>query len=178
MRNQILSIKKDSSESFGQALAEVMAQLNQQVYQNSPAEKYATLFLSRYDADARRLWYCNAGHPSPILLNGDGIKALRTTGMAVGMFPDVVYQSESVELPPGALLAIFTDGATETMNESNEEFGEKRLIEALQQSRARMPQDIWEYAIASIHRWQGSLPQSDDITLIVSKVDNLPSTNL
>jgi sigma-B regulation protein RsbU (phosphoserine phosphatase) len=178
MRNQLLSIKHYGPETVGQRLADVMTQLNRQVFLNSPAAKYATLFLSRYDADTRRLWYCNAGHPPPIVLSQQGTQTLKATGMAVGMFPDVTYQAEFVDLQPGALLAIFSDGATEAVNGADEEFGERRVMEALQQSFARSPEDIWDFVVSKVEDWRGGLPQADDITLIVSKTDNAPSGGL
>jgi phosphoserine phosphatase RsbU/P len=170
MRNQLNSIKNNDPETIEKSLAEVMTKINQQVYLNSPPEKFITLFLSLYDAGARRLWYCNAAHPPPIVLNGHGPQSLDVTGMAVGMFPDVIYQSKFIDLTPGMLLAIFTDGATEAMNKDDEEFGNIRLGDALQEACARAPEEIWELAISRIDQWQGDLPQNDDITLIVSKI--------
>jgi sigma-B regulation protein RsbU (phosphoserine phosphatase) len=169
MRNQLLSIKHDSPEDIENSLAEVVTQLNQQIYLNSPAEKYATLFLSRYDAETRRLSYCNAGHLPPILLEGQGVQMLEPTGMVVGLFPNASYQAKSVEMSPGSTLAIFTDGVTEAVNGTDEEFGDERLLEALRGSRARTPEGIYKFVIEKIRAWQGDLPQHDDITLIIAK---------
>lgn len=169
MRSQLLSSKRDDPAAIGQSLANVMVQVNQQIYLNSPPEKYATLFLSRYDAEARRLWYCNAGHLPPIVLNAEGAQALEATGMVVGLFPNATYEAKSIELTPGALLAIFTDGVTEALNKADEEFGDKQLLTALQKSHMRTPEGIWEYVMARVGDWQSDLPQYDDITLIVAK---------
>lgn len=169
MRNQLLSIKHDSSEGIEKGLAEVMAHLNQQIYLNSPAEKYATLFLGRYDAETRGLYYCNAGHVPPILLNDQGTQVLEPTGMVVGLFPGASYEARSIELTPGTLLAIFTDGVTEAVNSDDEEFGDARLLEALKQSRSRTPEGVYRFVVERVHAWQGDLPQHDDVTLIVAK---------
>ncbi len=169
MRNQLLSIKHDRPEDIEKSLADVVAHLNQQIYLNSPAEKYATLFLSRYDAETRRLSYCNAGHLPPILLDGQGVQMLEPTGMVVGLLQNASYQAKSVELLPGSTLAIFTDGVTEAVNGTDEEFGDDRLLEALKGSRTRMPEGIYKFVIEQIRAWQGDLPQHDDITLIIAK---------
>jgi sigma-B regulation protein RsbU (phosphoserine phosphatase) len=169
MRSQLLAHKNEDAASIGQSLAAVMTHLNRQIYLNSPPEKYATLFLSRYDADARRLWYCNAGHPPPIVLDAQGIRTLEATGTVVGLLPDAVYQAKCIDLTPGTLLAIFTDGVTEAVNGADVEFGDKQLLEALQQSRARAPEAIWDHVLSKVGEWQGGLPQHDDITLIVAK---------
>ena len=169
MRSQLLSTKHDNPESIGQSLASIMAQLNQQIYLNSPPEKYATLFLSRYDANSRRLWYCNAGHLPPIVLTPQGTHSLDATGMVIGLLPNATYEAKSIELAPGTLLAIFTDGVTEALNKADEEFGDAQLMTALQQSRTRTPEGIWEHVMSRVGEWQSDLPQYDDITLIVAK---------
>lgn len=169
MHSQLLSTRNAESESAGRGLAEVMTQLNSQIYANSPPEKYATLFLSRYDSNSNRLWYCNAGHLPPILLNEKGAQLLEAAGMVVGLFPNAAYEAKSVELHPGTVLAIFTDGVTEAVNKADEEFGDQRLLDALKEICARKPEDIWNHIMSKVSEWQGDLPQHDDITLIVAK---------
>ncbi len=170
MRNQLLSVKHSDPEKLEKSLAEVMAQLNNQIYLNSPSEKYATLFLGRYDAETRRFCYCNAGHLPPILLNEKGAETLAPTGMVVGLFPNAVYEAKSIELRPGSMLAIFTDGVTEAVNGADEEFGEERLLETLRHSNTATPEQVFKLVIGRVREWQGDLPQHDDITLIVAKV--------
>jgi sigma-B regulation protein RsbU (phosphoserine phosphatase) len=170
MRSQLLSIKHDNPDSIAQSLANIMGQLNQQIYLNSPPEKYATLFLSRYDANSHRLWYCNAGHLPPIVLTPKGAQALEPTGTVIGLLPNASYEAKSMELIPGTLLAIFTDGVTEALNKADEEFGENQLLTALQQSRIHAPEAIWDHVMSRVGDWQSDLPQYDDITLIVAKV--------
>jgi sigma-B regulation protein RsbU (phosphoserine phosphatase) len=169
MRNQLLSIKQESPDDVGKSLARVMTHLNDQIYLNSPAEKYATLFLARYDAEARRLWYCNAGHLPPILLNGDESLSLGATGMVVGLLPNALYEAKAVDLCSSSLLAIFTDGVTEAINKEDEEFGDQRLLSTLKEARAEAPEGVYRSVIDRIRTWQGDLPQHDDITLIVAK---------
>jgi sigma-B regulation protein RsbU (phosphoserine phosphatase) len=69
------------------------------------------------------------------------------------------------------LLTIYTDGATEAMNGSDEEFGEDKLRESLEQARAQSPEDIWKHVLSRIGDWQAGCTQSDDITLIVCKTE-------
>ena len=169
MRNQLLAVKNNSPEEIGKSLALVMSHLNDQILANSPAEKYATLFLGRYDAEARRLWYCNAGHLPPILLDGENTRFLEATGMVIGLLPNARYEVGCVDLNPGSLLAIFTDGLTEAVNGEGEEFGDQRLLSALQEARMNSPEGVYKSVVEKIRAWQGNLPQHDDITLIVAK---------
>jgi phosphoserine phosphatase RsbU/P len=102
-------------------------------------------------------------------MDSNGARRLEITGTVVGLIPDEIYEEKSVELPPGTVLAIYTDGITEAVNKEDEEFGEKRLLEALRQSYSSPPQAIWDYVMAGVAAWQNELPQFDDITLIVAK---------
>lgn len=169
MRSYLTAQKHGDPASIGQVLADVMRELNRQIYVNSPPEKYATLFLSRYDADLRRLWYCNAGHLPPIVLDDQGAHTLEATGTVVGLLPNAAYEAKFIDMKPGALLAIFTDGVTEALNGADEEFGDQRLLDALQHLHARPPEAIWNQVLSSVGDWQGSLQQHDDITLIIAK---------
>jgi phosphoserine phosphatase RsbU/P len=169
IRNQLMALKEPASNNPETSLASLMEQLNQQIFENSPSEKYATLFALRYDAGTCRLAYCNAGHLPPYLLLNGSVKRLEAGGTVLGLFSDTAYTAASVELPAGATLAIFTDGVTEAVNENDEEFGEDRLLEALRESRAATPEGIYHHVINRVQRWQGNMKQQDDITLIIAK---------
>jgi phosphoserine phosphatase RsbU/P len=149
----------------------VMRQLNSQIFLNSPTEKYATLFAGRYDAESRCLCYCNAGHLPPILLSGGTTKRLEAGGTVLGLFPAAAFEARSIELSPGAILAIFTDGVTEAVNHADEEFGEDRLVESLLEAQTRSPEAIYQHVTAQVRLWQGDLRQHDDITLIIGKLE-------
>jgi sigma-B regulation protein RsbU (phosphoserine phosphatase) len=71
---------------------------------------------------------------------------------------------------PGTILAVFTDGVTEAVNERDEEYGEDRLIESLSASRTLVPEVIYRNVVDRVRAWQGQLRQHDDITLIVGRV--------
>jgi serine phosphatase RsbU (regulator of sigma subunit) len=171
MRNQLMSFKQENPIDVERGLSAVMRQLNEQIYQNSPSEKYATLFSSLYNAETRRLYYCNAGHLAPMLLIDHSVQRLESGGTVLGLFPTAEYQAASVQLQPGAVLAVFTDGVTEAVNENDEEFGEERLVEALRECRHQGPDATYHQVVQRVRDWQGSLKQHDDITLIVAKVE-------
>jgi sigma-B regulation protein RsbU (phosphoserine phosphatase) len=170
MRSQLTSIKHGSQAELEEGMAGVMRQLNRQIYENSPAEKYATVFVGRFDAVTRTLCYCNAGHLPPVVLDDDGVKRLEAGGPVLGLIPGMQYGARSIPLSPATVLAVFTDGVTEAVNGADEEFGEDRLIAAIGELRSRSPEEIYRQVLTRVQEWQGSLPQHDDITLIVAKV--------
>jgi sigma-B regulation protein RsbU (phosphoserine phosphatase) len=169
MRNQLLQMRRGSDADFEKDLPELMSRLNRQIYDNSPSAKYVTLFVARYDAESRRLIYCNAGHLPPIVFRDGGISRLEAGGTVLGLFPAADFAAASVELDPGSLLVIYTDGVTEAVNEQDEEFGEERLLAALGAARDFPPEAIYRHVSERVRQWQGALKQYDDITLIVAR---------
>src|SRR5262249_10085336 len=125
-----------------------LEQVNQLFYENTTDSAYATLFFAEYDDDAMRLRYANCGHYPPMLLRRDGtLERLAPTATVLGLFPTWSCSIEERCLFPGDVLALYTDGITESFNQSEEEkdpeeFGESRLIEALHRHREKSSQAI------------------------------------
>jgi serine phosphatase RsbU (regulator of sigma subunit)/predicted enzyme related to lactoylglutathione lyase len=142
--------------------------VNQVFYKNTAETSYATLFFGEYDDDSRTLRYANCGHLSAILLQGgDEVKYLASTATVVGMFEDLECHTHQVQLQSGNVLALYTDGVTESSNLAGEEFGESRLVEALRKARNLSAQDLLTSVIREVQDF--SAEQHDDITLIVAK---------
>jgi sigma-B regulation protein RsbU (phosphoserine phosphatase) len=158
-----------TAEARPLSTAEVVGRLNLQIYQNSPAEKYATLFFSVYDARTRQLTYTNAGHLPPVLFRGGDTERLRTGGTVVGLFPNSKYEQAELELMPGDLLLAFTDGLTEPENAFDEEYGEERLLEVVRRARGSPPEVLVEEIYRSVSDWTGSPELQDDMTLLLAR---------
>jgi sigma-B regulation protein RsbU (phosphoserine phosphatase) len=143
--------------------------LNRHLYETTQPEKYATLFLGFYDDEDRRLTYSNAGHLPPIILGKDGsTRRLEAGGTVVGLFSDLGYEEQTVQLNSGDLFIAFSDGMVEPENEFGE-FGEERLIETIAAQRHLPLERISEHAIAAVEDWIGSSEQPDDVTLVLAR---------
>ena len=98
---------------------------------NTTEDKFITLFYGLVDAERRTLQFTNAGHNAPVLTRQDGTQLrLEEGGLIVGAFQESAYGQGQIDLRRGDRLVMFTDGMTEAVNEEEEEFGEKRLVEA------------------------------------------------
>ncbi len=149
--------------------AQMLWLLNRHLFRSTPPEKYATLFLGFYDGDTRRLTYSNAGHLAPIVLGQDGsVRRLEAGGMVVGLFDNMEYQEETVEIRAGDVFIAFSDGMTEPENEFGE-FGEDRLIETVAANRHLPLARISAHAVAAVKDWTGAGEQPDDITLVLAR---------
>jgi sigma-B regulation protein RsbU (phosphoserine phosphatase) len=149
--------------------AQVLSLLNRQLYRSTPAEKYATLFLSVYDGRSRRFTYANAGHLPPIILGHDGsLRRLDTPGLVVGLFDDQGYEERTIDLRPGDVFLAFSDGVTEPENEFGE-FGEERLVEIVRDHRHLPLARISELVTSAVSDWIGANEQPDDITVVLAR---------
>lgn len=149
--------------------ADLVSQLNKQVYANTSAEKYATFYFGLYDDDTRMLTYTNAGHLPPILMRDGQAERLEVTGTVVGAFPFAIYEEKTVELRRGDLLVAFTDGIAEPENEYGEAYGEDRLIDLLARYSHRESKEIIARVMETVEQWTGTSELFDDMTIVVAR---------
>ncbi len=147
----------------------LLQSVNRLFYENTVESAYATFFFADYDEQARRLRYANCGHLPALLLRRDGaVERLHSTGTVLGLFKE--WDCPAAECPfyAGDTLVLYTDGVTESFNAEGEEFGEQRLVEALQQRRELPAQRLLAFVVEEIQNFSPH-EQHDDITLIVAK---------
>ncbi|PYX03751.1 MAG: hypothetical protein DMG86_02525 [Acidobacteria bacterium] len=143
--------------------------VNQLFYQNTTDSAYATLFFAEYEDKARRLRYANCGHYSPLLLRRDNtLERLNSTCTVLGLFQEWDCSIEELRLAAGDILALYTDGITDSFNQAGEDFGEHQLIEALRRHRELSPQLMLGAIVDEVRRFSPH-EQHDDITLIIAK---------
>ncbi len=161
-------------------LARLMQNMNQLVYESSAINRYATFFFAIYDPQARQLQYVNAGHNPPVLLRASanaGIQHIRleTGGPVVGLLPGIPYEQESLALEAGDLLLLYTDGISEAMTASDEEWGEERMIRAAEAARDESAERILRAIFEAADQFTAKAPQHDDMTLLVMKLSSEPA---
>jgi serine phosphatase RsbU (regulator of sigma subunit) len=143
--------------------------VNQLFYENTTDSAYATLFFAEYDDKGRWLRYANCGHHAPLLLRRDNtLERLDSTCTVLGLFREWDCSIEERRLFPGDILALYTDGITESFSDADEEFGEHRLIQVLERNRDRSSQEILTAIVDDVRKFSPR-EQRDDITLIVAK---------
>jgi serine phosphatase RsbU (regulator of sigma subunit) len=103
-----------------------------------------------------------------LLRKDNSLERLDSTSTVLGLFREWDCSVEERQLAPGDILALYTDGITESFNDAGEEFGEQRLIEALRQNRQHSA-DAFVGAIVDEVRRFSRREQHDDITLILAK---------
>jgi sigma-B regulation protein RsbU (phosphoserine phosphatase) len=153
------------------AIRSIMFKVNNLLFESTELENYVTAVYGVLDTKNRIFTFSNAGHNAPILRHVDGkMEYLTEGGMALGAFENSKYEERPVVVVPGDMMVLYTDGVTEAKNEREEEFGIKRLKEVINDSHHLDAVGIQEKIYTAVSDFSGSMPQSDDITLIVVKV--------
>lgn len=148
--------------------ARFLQAVNRLLYENTPDNAYATLFFAEYDDQTRRLKYANCGHPSAVLLHREGtFERLDSTSTVLGLSSAWNCGIGERQLIPGDVLVLYTDGVSESLNADGEEFGELRLVAALQKDRELGPQALLASLTGELRRFS-SHEQYDDMTVIVA----------
>jgi phosphoserine phosphatase RsbU/P len=152
------------------SISEVMAEINEYIFENSPSNKFLTLFYGTMNPLTGELKYSNGGHNPPMLLRTSGeVLRLDKGGLPIGMMKGMEYQEDSVFFNLGDVLVIYSDGITESVNEKDEEFEEERLVEVVRHNLNRSASGIRDRIDEALSRFVGTMAPVDDMTLMIIK---------
>ena len=150
-------------------LPQLLASVNRHFYKHTSKDRYATFFLGRYSDATRTLHYVNCGHNPPVLVRrGGAVERLNASATVLGLFWDWECSVAEAQLEPGDVLSIYTDGITETTGHGGEEFGETRLLEALQRNRDLEVACILQKMENAAEQFRLG-EQEDDLTLVIAR---------
>jgi serine phosphatase RsbU (regulator of sigma subunit) len=150
-------------------LNEAITRINATVCRDSEIGEFVTLFYGVLDAKTRRFTYCNAGHPSGLILRDGKIIELPSNNMVLGVDPNEKYTQSLVDLRRGDILLLYTDGLTDAMDFEQKTFGRQRLMEAF---RAGGPtaEVVAQNILWNMRKFAGLTRRTDDVTMIVAKM--------
>ncbi len=150
---------------------ECVTNSNNLLYHSTEKDKFATLFLGIFEKQkGNKIIFSNAGHDRPVKINKSGeLSLIKPAGVILGALPDINYEQEEENFEPGDTLVIYSDGITEAMNESDEEFTLDRLKEILKNNFELPANSLLNKIIHEVKNHTGKAAQSDDITLIIIK---------
>jgi serine phosphatase RsbU (regulator of sigma subunit)/tetratricopeptide (TPR) repeat protein len=145
----------------------VLRAANERILQETRADMFVTTFYGILEPEAGRLIYCNAGHYPPYLLHADGLEALGRAALPLGILEDTSWEQDTALLAPGDLLVLYTDGVTDARAPDGTLFGQERLLEMIKACRGCEAHEVQEAILSTIHRFVGTAPRFDDLTLLV-----------
>jgi sigma-B regulation protein RsbU (phosphoserine phosphatase) len=147
-----------------------MSKVNYLLWESIERNQFVTSFYGILDAANRTLAYSNAGHNPPFLMEVDGTAHFEERGgVPLGMFRDTRYYEYFATIEPGQVLVLYTDGATEAMNQAREEYGRDRLVEAVRQCRHLSAREMIDFIHHDVINWTEGLGATDDVTFFIVK---------
>ena len=144
--------------------------VNQYLAENTPPNRFVTLFIAELDPITGILQYINAGHNPPLVgrLNGQ-IEQLDAGGFPLGIIPTAQYEMGELQLNEGEALVIYSDGVSEANNLKGDEFGMERLSEVISKNLASSASGLRDKVESALSLFTLTAPANDDITLVIVK---------
>ena len=151
----------------------LLEQMNGMVRDFTGGSIYVTLFLALLDSESNKLHYINAGHNPPVLVRADGrLELLEEGGTVVGLLPGVRYNRAQVEVYPGDVLVLYTDGVVEASNAAGDMYGIEGLVRSVEAARPSVaPPAVLARILADVNEFSAGAPATDDQTLVIISPD-------
>ncbi|HZE19744.1 MAG TPA: GAF domain-containing SpoIIE family protein phosphatase, partial [Candidatus Angelobacter sp.] len=152
------------------AIRTIFAKVNKLLWESVEVDRFVTAIYGVLDINARRYTYVNAGHnPGLLYRSATGtFDSLDSTGPLLGTLETASFKEKQAEIRPGDILALYTDGITESMNEVQELFGEDRLKDVIRSRKEGSAAEIVRGVRETVGAYSGGEP-SDDLTLVIVK---------
>ncbi|MDA2928774.1 SpoIIE family protein phosphatase [Acidobacteria bacterium AH-259-O06] len=152
----------------GAPLEEVLDQVNKFLYARTSANNFVTLFIFSLNSQGKGK-FVSAGHNPAYLFRAptDEIEELASDGLILGAFDFASYQSHTLQLNPGDVLVVYSDGVTDAANPQGEMFGEERLREIVRSSASAGAEVLEKRILDSLEQFTQGMPQTDDITFVL-----------
>ncbi len=129
---------------------------------------FITALCGTIDLRTHVLRLANAGHEPPLLVPGDGrpVRWVGGSGPLIGAFPALSLEPTELQLAPGDLVLLYTDGVTDMRAVGGERFGDERLVAAIEGARGGSSQSVVDALVADVRAFQGDEPAADDVTIV------------
>lgn len=170
---QLQGMVRSSAYSYADDPAGMMTLLNRLLIESTDINRFVSFFYGIYDAKLLTFTYVNGGHnPALVLRNSGPILHLSTSGTVLGVDPDAIYRVLSITMTPGDSLVLYTDGIIEATNNVEEEYGERRLVQAITKNGVMNMNDLCHSILSDVVQFSENVPQQDDMTLVVFKISD------
>jgi sigma-B regulation protein RsbU (phosphoserine phosphatase) len=152
------------------SLVATISAVNRYLADNIPANRFVTLFYAELDPESGALAFLNAGHNPPLIVHSAGtVEQLASGGLPLGIKRDADYREGRTQLQAGDVLVIYSDGVTEAVSPSGEEFGSTRLYEVVSRNIEASAAGIRDRIESSLTKFAQGTSAADDITLVIVK---------
>ena len=153
---------------------EILTLVNRVLMSDLEGNQFVTMVVTCLDRRTQTLHWASAGHITGYVLDVSGsVKAeLMATGVPLGIFSDATFATATaMDVRVGDMVALVTDGVTEAENAAGGSFGSDRAVAVLQSHQQERAAKIVQRLYRAVRHFSDGVPQADDITVVVCKVD-------
>jgi hypothetical protein len=154
----------------------LLSDMNSVFYENTPKEVFISLIYGFFDVANNTLIFARAGH-NPLIVRksvGSAPELLNPRGLAIGLEKGNIFaatiEEKAVPIQKGDVFIFYTDGISEMMNKTGDEFGEERLSQLVNRHAHESAATILEKVTHEVNHFANGAQQHDDFTMVVVKV--------
>src|ERR1051325_4925425 len=152
------------------SIVKTIAAVNRYLTESIPPNRFVTLFYAELDPKNGGLTFLNAGHNPPLIVHAGGtMEQLASGGLPLGIMADADFREGNTTLLPGDVLVIYSDGVSEAVSPTGEEFGPTRLYEAVARNMEASAAGLRDRIESALTKFSQGTPAADDITLVIVK---------
>ena len=158
-----------TAESFrGAPPGDVLRSVNAYLTRLDQSDLFVTVTYGIYDLRSADFTYARAGHELPMLLSAGGLveNLPKNNSFPIGIFPEIPLDEQTVHIPQGSTLLLFTDGVCDCRNPQGEEFGHQRIMAGLETLKNRSAIETCAGLVRALLDFRADAPQDDDVTLV------------
>lgn len=155
--------------SYFTSLTDLGVRLNEIFCRDSIPSRFASLVYLEIMPNSGTLRLLNAGHLPPIVIRRGEIEQLKRVAPALGIVPRAEFVEQSIELNPGEIVIVYSDGLTEARNRLGDFYGDDRFHRILRTFASAEPDEIGKKLLASVDYFIGDARPSDDLSLVILK---------
>jgi sigma-B regulation protein RsbU (phosphoserine phosphatase) len=149
-------------------MVHTLKKLNAVIYQSVYSAKFVSLFYAELERNGSLL-FANAGHPSPLLFDGENFQTLEPTGVVIGAFPNLDISRSYIRIHPGSIFVSVTDGILERKNRRSELFEVERLKSIILENKNENADTILFRIFEAANSFGKGKKWEDDATVLVIK---------
>ena len=148
--------------------ADALSRTNRILVEERRSARFITALAATIDVTTGTFLLANAGHEPPLLVPADGsaIRPLGEAGPLLGVFGAIDLPQSAIDLAPGDLVLLYTDGVTDTQGPDGDRFGDDRLLAVLEATRGRTAQEVIDAVRDAVLAFQGHVEPADDVTIV------------
>ena len=149
------------------SLGELGVRVNRILHRDGLPNRFATMVYLELTPDSGHIRFVNAGHMPPLLCDPGSVAELPRGSIALGMMPEADFVEQQVQVSPGQMLLVYSDGVTEAMNRAGEFFGDERLRGALWAAGPSTAEQSGQRVLGAADAFTGDAHAFDDLSLVV-----------